>query len=68
MNAIHPLSVNRRIKRRWAERLLRQVRCQLVLATERMLQLVSNIDGSLVFVPVKAVVDRQSLDQSRSRD
>jgi hypothetical protein len=61
MSATYALSVHRRIERHWAEgiKLLRQIRCQLALATERTLQIVFHNDGSLVLVPVKAVLDRR---------
>ena len=40
MSAIYPLSIHRRIERQWAERIksLRQIRGQIVVATERALQ------------------------------
>ena len=64
MSAIYPLSVHRRIERQWAERTnsLRQIRGQGVVGTERTLQRVFNNDGSLIPVPVTAVVDRRQLD------
>jgi hypothetical protein len=68
MSAIYPLSVHRRIERQWADRInsLRQIHGQVVVGTERTLQRVFNNDGSLIPVPVTAVVDQ--LDQSRPRD
>src|ERR1700726_5339008 len=70
MSAIYPLSVHRRIERQWAERTnsLRQIRGQDVVGTERTLQRVFNNDGSLIPVPVTAVVDRRQLDLSRPHD
>jgi len=70
MSAIYPLSVHRRIERQWAERIisLRQIHGQIVVGTERTLQRVFNNDDSLIPVPVRAIVDRRQLDQSRPRD
>ena len=70
MTAIHPFSVHRCIERQWAERInsLRQIRGQIVVGTERALQRVFNNDDSLMPVPVRAIVDRRQLDQSRPRD
>ena len=71
MNAIYSLSFHRRIERQWAERIksLRQVRGQIVVATERTLQRVfNNNEGSLIPVTIRTVVDRRRLDQCRSRD
>ena len=67
MSAIYPLSVHRRIERQWAERVnsLRQIHGQIVVGTERTLQPVFD---SLIPVPVRAIVDRRQLDQSRPRD
>jgi hypothetical protein len=61
MSAIYPLSVHRRIERQWAERInsLTQIHCQTVVGTERTLQHVFSNDGSLIPVPVRAVVDRR---------
>jgi hypothetical protein len=44
MNAIYLFNFHRRIERQWAERykLLRQLRSQIVVATERTLQRVFN--------------------------
>ena len=70
MSAICPLSVHRRIERQWAERIssLRQIRGQIVVGTERTLQRVFNKDGSVIPVPVTAVVDLRQLDLSRPHD
>jgi hypothetical protein len=70
MSAIYPLSVHRRIERKWTERInsLRQIHGQNVVGTERTLQRVLNNDDSLIPVPVRAIVDRRQLDQSRPRD
>jgi hypothetical protein len=70
MSAIYPLSVHRRIERQWAERISsqRQIHGQIVVGTERTLQRVFDNDGSLIAVPVRAIVDRRQLDQSRPRD
>jgi hypothetical protein len=70
MNAKYPLSVRRRIERRWAERirLLRQIRGQIVIETERALQRAFNNKGRLILMPVRTVVDRRRLDQCQPRD
>jgi hypothetical protein len=67
MSAIYPLSVHRRIERRWAERInsLRQIHGHIVVGTERTLQRVFNNDNSMRPVPVRAIVGRQQLDHSR---
>ena len=69
MSVKYPLSVHRSIGRQWAERIksLRQIRGQIVVATERMLQRLFNNNGSLIPVPVRTVVDRR-LDRPRPRD
>lgn len=66
MSAAYPLSVRRRIERRWAERVksLRQIHRQIAVATERTLRLVFNGNDSPIPVPVRAVVDRRRLDRS----
>jgi hypothetical protein len=68
MSGKYPLSFLRRIERQWAERIksLRQIHCQIVVATERTLQSAFNHEGSLI--PVRTVVDRRRLDRCRSRD
>lgn len=70
MTGKYPLSFHRRIERRWAERIksLKQIRGQIVVATERTLQRMFNRDGSLIPIPVRAVAVRQRLDRNRSRD
>jgi hypothetical protein len=70
MSAVYPLSVHCRIERQWAERIksARQLHGQIVVATERTLQGVSNNDGSLIPAPAGTVVDRLQLDRSRPRD
>jgi hypothetical protein len=70
MSAIYPLSIHRRIERRWAERInsLRQTRGQIVAGTERGSQRVFNNDDLVIPVPVRAIADRRQLDQSRPRD
>jgi len=70
MSAIYPLSVHRRIERQWAERInsLTQIHGQIVVGTERTLQRVFNNDGSLIPVPIRAILDRRQLDQSRPYD
>jgi hypothetical protein len=70
MTALHPLRSNGRIERRWSESIhsLRQIRGQIVVGTERALQRVFNNDDTLIPVPVRAVVNRRQLDQSRPRD
>jgi hypothetical protein len=63
MSAIYPLSVHRRIEQQWAERIksLRQLHGQITVGTERTLQRVFKNDGSLIPVPIRAVVDRRQL-------
>jgi hypothetical protein len=70
MSAIYPLSVHRRIERQWADRInsLRRSRGQVVVETRRTLKRAFNNDGSLIPVPVTAVVDRRQLDLSRPHD
>ena len=70
MNAIYLFSFCRRIERQWAERfkLLRELRVQIVVATERTLQRVFNNEGLLIRIPVGTVVERRRLDQCRSHD
>jgi len=70
MSARYPLSVHRRIERRWAECInsLRQIHGQIIVGTERVLQSVFNNEGSLSLDPVRTVVDPRQLDQSRPRD
>ena len=50
MSAIYPLSVHRRIERQWAERIksLRQIRSEIVVATEQTLQRVFNNEVSVI--------------------
>jgi len=70
MSDKYPLSFHRRIERQWAERIksLSQIRGQIVVATERILQRAFNDKGSLIPVPVRPVVGRQQLDRSRPHD
>ena len=70
MSAIYPLSAHRPIERQWAEGIksLRQIRGQIVVGTERTLQLLFLNDGSLIPVPTRAVVERRQLDQSEPHD
>ena len=70
MSAIYLLSVHRRIERQWAEpiKLLRQIRGQVVAATDRTLQLVFNNEGSMIPNPVRRGMDRRQLDRSQPRD
>jgi hypothetical protein len=67
MSAIYPLSIHRRIERQWVEGInsLRRIPGQIVVATERTLQRAFHNNGSLIPVPVRAIVDRRQLDQSR---
>jgi hypothetical protein len=67
MSAIFPLNFHRRIQRRWVGRIksLRQLRGQIVVATERTVQRMFNKDGSLIPVPVRTAVDRRQPGQSR---
>ena len=70
MSGKYPMSFHRRIERRWTERIasLRQIRGQIVVATERTFQRMFNRDGSLIPIPVRAVAGRRRLDRCRSRD
>jgi hypothetical protein len=70
MSSKYLLSFHRHIERQWAERIssLRQIRGQIVVATERTLQHIFNDDGSLIPVPVRAAVGRRQLDRSRPHD
>jgi hypothetical protein len=70
MSVIYPLNVLRRFERQWAQRInsLRQIYDQIAVGTERTSQRVFNNDDSLVPVPVRKVVDRRQLAQSRPRD
>jgi hypothetical protein len=69
MGAVYPLSVHRRIERQWAERIksLRQIRSLVGTATERALQNAS-INGSLIPIPVRSVVDPAQLDRPQPRE
>jgi hypothetical protein len=68
MSAVYPLSIHRRVERQWAERInsLRQIRGLVTTATT--LQRAFNNDGSLIPVPMRAVVDRRQLNWSRPSD
>jgi hypothetical protein len=68
MSAIYPMSIHRRVERQWAERVnsLRQIRGLATTATT--LQCAFNNDNSVIPVPVRAIVDRRQLDQSRPHD
>jgi hypothetical protein len=70
MSGKYLLSFHRRIERYWAERInsLRQIRGQIVVATERILQRAFNDEGLLIPVPVRAVVGRRQIDRSRPHD
>lgn len=70
MTGKYPSSFYRRVERSCAGRIksLRQIRGQIVVATERTLQRMFNRDGSLIPIPVRAVSDRQRRDRCRSRD
>ena len=65
-----PSSLHSRIERRWTKHIkfLRQLHDQVVLVTERILQHMFNGDGSLVPVPVRAIVDRPRPIWHQSRD
>jgi len=70
MKAIYLSGFRRRIEEQWAERieLQRKLSGQIVTATEQTLLHVFNNEGSLIPVPIRAVMDRRRLDQCRSRD
>ena len=67
MSAIYPLSFHRRIERQWAERIksLKQIRSEIVVAAERVLQRLFDNDVSLIPIPVRTAVERRRPDQSR---
>ena len=67
MRAPDPLSIHRRIERRWAE-CTKVIRCQIAVATERILRFVFNHESMLIPVPIGAIVDRRRLDRSRPHD
>ena len=65
MRATYPSS----IERQWAEciKVLGQIRRQTVVAIGRMSQFVLNTEGSLIPVPLGAVVDRRRVDRPHDR-
>jgi len=70
MSAIYPMSFRHRIARQWAERVksLKQIHAQIVVATERTLQIVLNRDRPLIPVPVRAVIDQRRFHESQPGD
>ena len=70
MRAPDPSSIHRRIERQWAEctEVLRQIRCQIVVATEQTLRFVFNNESSLIPAPIGVVAERRRLDRSRPHD
>jgi hypothetical protein len=70
MSPIYPLSVHRRIERQWAERIksLRQMRGEIVVASEQTLQRVFNNEVSLIPSANKKGHGRIQHDRSPPRD
>jgi hypothetical protein len=70
MSAMLLLSFHRRVERRLTEldNSLRGIRDRIVAATERALQRLFGNEGSLVPIPVRAVVRPRRPDPSRSHD
>jgi hypothetical protein len=70
MRAEYSLNLHRRIVRRWAERAksLKQIRDQVVVATEHTLQCMLGRDDPSIRVPVTVIADRTQLYRRRSRD
>lgn len=68
MSSKYPL--NLRIEAAWAERIksLGQIQSQIVVATERALQRLFNNEGSLIPIPIRAIVNRRRPDQRQARD
>ena len=64
MSAMYPLSIHRRIERQWAERikLLKTLDDQIVVVTERALQLAFN-DGSSLMAPQKNGFGRRIVER-----
>ena len=70
MSAILLLSFHRRVGQRLTElnNSLRDIRDRIVATTERAVQRAFNNGGSLVPIPVRAVVRQRRPDPSRSHD
>jgi len=70
MTGNNPLSFLRRIEWQWVERIKspRQVRDQIVVATEPMLQSMFSDEGSLIPVPIRTAVDRRRPYERGSHD
>lgn len=67
MSVKYPLSVHRRVERQVAER-FKSLSGRIAVAIERTLQRVLHNKGSLIPVPVRTVVGRRPIDQSKPRD
>jgi hypothetical protein len=65
MSAKYPL--HRRVERQWAER-FKSLSGRIAVATEQTLQRVLDNKGLLIPVPVRTVVGRRRIDQSKPRD
>jgi len=65
-SAIYPLSIQRRIERRWAERInsLRQIHSQIVAGSKRSSERIFNNADAVNPVPVRTIADRRQLDLS----
>lgn len=63
-------SLNVRIEAAWAERIksLGKIQSQIFVATERALQRLFNNEGSLIPIPIRAIVNRRRPDQRQARD
>src|ERR1700733_9187004 len=68
MSAIYPLSIQRRIERRWAERINSLRQTQIGAGTERTPQRVFNHEDLVIPVPLRTIADRRQPDRSRPRD
>jgi hypothetical protein len=70
MSPIYPLSVHRRIERQWAERIKspRQIRGEIVVASEQTLQRVFNNEVPLIPSSNKKGHGRIQHDRSPPRD
>jgi hypothetical protein len=70
MSAIFPLSVHRRVERKWAERMksLKQIRADIVDVAERTLRRTFGTESLLIPVAVRTVVERRRLDRPCPQD
>jgi hypothetical protein len=70
MSAIYPLSIQRRIEREWARRIksLKQIRDQILVATEWTLQRAFKNESLFIPVAVGIGVDRRWLKHFQPHD